>query len=194
MQQLLIHIKKDKHGDALVEKLCQRFASTEDVAQWRNIAFCISQLPMSDKGVKKLIEGHPAYKNALEDDETAQTIVGIVAKVKKSASKQESKELADDLENKVMTIISEWKEINGGQMDKPDSHGDEDSAGSSGTESNRLDETEPTNEGDENRNTLNKDSISSPLKVAPNTMELSDTNQDDLIAAVQQLDVDGSTE
>ncbi|KAI8101453.1 hypothetical protein M9435_001559 [Picochlorum sp. BPE23] len=113
MQQLLVHIKKDKHGDALVEKLCQRFASTEDALQWRNIAFCISQLPTSDKGVKKLIEGHSAYKNALEDDETAQIMLAIVAKVKKSASKPESKELADDFESKVLHYIAEWKEING---------------------------------------------------------------------------------
>lgn len=113
MQQLLVHIKKDKHGDALVEKLCQRFSATEDALQWRNIAFCISQLPTSDKGVKKLIEGHSAYKNALEDDETAQIMLAIVAKVKKSASKPESKELADDFESKVLHYIAEWKEING---------------------------------------------------------------------------------
>lgn len=113
MQQLLVHIKKDKHGDALIEKLCQRFGSTEDLRQWRNIAFCMTQLPMSDKGVKKMIESHAAYKNALEDDETAQLIMTIVAKVKKSASKPESKELATDLENKVQSLITEWKDING---------------------------------------------------------------------------------
>jgi len=36
-----------------------------------------------------------------------------VANVKKSASKPESKELAADFENKVQTMIAEWKEING---------------------------------------------------------------------------------
>ncbi len=113
MQQLLVHIKKDKHGDALIEKLCQRFGLTEDVRQWRNIAFCMTQLPISDKGVKKMIEGHTSYKNALEDEETAQLLLSIVAKVKKSASKPESKELAADLENKVQTLITEWKQING---------------------------------------------------------------------------------
>ena len=51
--------------------------------------------------------------NALEDDETAGIILSIVAKVKKAATKPDSKELAEDLENKVLTIIAEWAEING---------------------------------------------------------------------------------
>ena len=42
--QLLGYIKKDKQGDALVEKLCQRFGATEDRAQWHNIAFCLTQV------------------------------------------------------------------------------------------------------------------------------------------------------
>jgi hypothetical protein len=77
----------------------------------------MSQLPISDKGVKKLMECHASYKNALSDDETAQTILSIIAKVKKSASKAESKELVSDLESKVLTTISEWKEINGDCQD-----------------------------------------------------------------------------
>lgn len=42
--QLLAHIKKDKQGDALIEKLCQRFAATDDPQQWHNIAFCLTQV------------------------------------------------------------------------------------------------------------------------------------------------------
>ena len=42
--QLLGHIKKDKQGDALVEKLCQRFGATEEPAQWHNLAFCMTQV------------------------------------------------------------------------------------------------------------------------------------------------------
>jgi len=41
-----------------VEKLCQRFSSTTEPRQWRDIAFCLSLLPFnSDAAVKKLTEG-----------------------------------------------------------------------------------------------------------------------------------------
>ena len=42
--QLLGYIKKDKQGDSLIEKLCQRFAATDDPAQWHSIAFCLTQV------------------------------------------------------------------------------------------------------------------------------------------------------
>ena len=182
MQQLLVHIKKDKHGDALVEKLCQRFLATEDVAQWRNIAFCISQLPMSDKGVKKLTDGHPSYKNALEDEETAQTMLGIVAKIKKSASKQESKELADDLENKVLTIIAEWKEINGGA---PEEDGEAEGEMDGENENENINNNEEHTDASSGK----KSAMVSPLKSPRESSDIVD-GQEELIAAVKQLDVE----
>jgi hypothetical protein len=44
--QLLGYIKKDKQGDSLIEKLCQRFAASEDSAQWHSIAFCLTQVSL----------------------------------------------------------------------------------------------------------------------------------------------------
>ncbi len=44
MSQLLAYIKKDRLTDSLVEKLCARFAGTRDTRQWRNIAFCLTQV------------------------------------------------------------------------------------------------------------------------------------------------------
>lgn len=124
--QLLAYIKKDKQGDSLIEKLCQRFAATEEPAQWHSIAFCLAQvracrgrwrrgsqppgrsvgsalcirhgglfhllswavlcgtlvltsghnlvptplqLPLSEKGLKKLSESFRFYKHALHDEE-----------------------------------------------------------------------------------------------------------------------------
>ena len=110
MQQLLGYIKKDKQGDALVEKLCQRFAATEDVGQWRNVAFCLSQLPISEKGMRKLAECFKLYKNALGDAETAETICGVLAKGKKSATKPEVKTLLDELEAKIEGAAAERAE------------------------------------------------------------------------------------
>ena len=42
--QLLAYIKKDKQGDSLIDKLCQRYAATEDPHQWHNISFCLTQV------------------------------------------------------------------------------------------------------------------------------------------------------
>ena len=110
MQRLLGYIKKDKQGDALVEKLCQRFSASEDPGQWRNVAFCLSQLPISEKGVRKLAESFKLYKNALCDAETAETICGVLAKAKKSASKQEVKTLVEELEAKIEAAAVERAE------------------------------------------------------------------------------------
>ncbi len=110
MQRLLGYIKKDKQGDALVEKLCQRFASSEDPTQWRNVAFCLAQLPISEKGVRKFAESFKLYKNALGDSETAETIAGILAKAKKSAAKPELKALVEELEVKIEATAVERAE------------------------------------------------------------------------------------
>lgn len=110
MQRLLGYIKKDKQGDALVEKLCQRFASSQDAGQWRNVAFCLSQLPISEKGVRKLAESFKLYKTALGDPETADTICGVLAKAKKSASKPELKALVEELEAKIEAAAAERAE------------------------------------------------------------------------------------
>lgn len=110
MQQLLGYIKKDKQGDALVEKLCQRFAATDDRVQWRNVAFCLGQLPLSEKGVRKLAECFKLYKAALADGEVADTIAGILAKAKKSAAKQDLKALVEELEAKIEASAVEMAE------------------------------------------------------------------------------------
>ncbi|KAG7674430.1 hypothetical protein Ndes2437B_g00695 [Nannochloris sp. 'desiccata'] len=110
MQRLLGYIKKDKQGDALVEKLCQRFASSEDPTQWRNVAFCLAQLPISEKGVRKFAESFKLYKNALGDAETAETIGGILVKAKKSAAKPELKALVEELEVKIEATAAERAE------------------------------------------------------------------------------------
>lgn len=107
MQQLLAYIKKDKQGDALTDKLCQRFAATDDPGQWRNIAFCLTQLPISDKGLKRLADGFKLYKHSLHDAEVAAAFAGIVTKAKKGEKKPEVKAVIDDLEAKVAAYIAE---------------------------------------------------------------------------------------
>ncbi len=44
MRHLLQYIGKEKHADSLVDKLCGRFEATDQMKQWRNLAFCIAQV------------------------------------------------------------------------------------------------------------------------------------------------------
>jgi condensin complex subunit 1 len=44
MKTLLGYIGKEKHADSLVEKLMLRFEAATDAAQWRNLAFCLTQV------------------------------------------------------------------------------------------------------------------------------------------------------
>ena len=48
MRHLLQYIGKEKHADSLVDKLCVRFEGTREQQQWRNLAFCISQVSLFD--------------------------------------------------------------------------------------------------------------------------------------------------
>ena len=197
MQQLLAHIKKDKQGDALVEKLCQRFASTEDESQWRNVAFCISQLPISDKGIKKMVEGFNFYKNALADEETAEILLSIVAKAKKNASKPESKELVEDLESKMVNCIEEWDEINGTSRKVKDEEKPEnlDESVIEGIDRLGLEEAETLDSNDGEKTKFSQKDGRKSLSEQISGKENQRVNQDEeddsnLIAAVQAMAVE----
>jgi condensin complex subunit 1 len=56
MRFLLHFVKKDKQADSLLERLMVRIGIAQSRKQRRNLAFCISELTISDKGVKKMIE------------------------------------------------------------------------------------------------------------------------------------------
>ena len=77
-------IEKDKHLEALVEKLCLRFRVTKTERQWRDLAFCLSNFTYSDKAVKKLIENFECFSDKLHEDsvyEAFNTIMTMVSLV-----------------------------------------------------------------------------------------------------------------
>lgn len=91
-RQLLGYIKKDRQADALVEKLAGRFAVSDSVPYWHNIAFCLTQLPLSDRGLRKLSDGFAGYKHALvSDGEVQAAFAAVLAKAKKSSGKTDLK-------------------------------------------------------------------------------------------------------
>merc|ERR1712106_487502 len=110
MKYIIGLIEKDKLVENLVEKLCHRFRATRTQRQWRDIAFCLSLLQYSDRGLKKLNENIGCWSDKLHEDFVYESICVIFAGVKKTASlggvaaagsKHEIKALVEEMEQKV---------------------------------------------------------------------------------------------
>ncbi|XP_074306747.1 condensin-1 complex subunit CAP-D2 isoform X2 [Silene latifolia] len=109
MQFLIGSIKKDKQMEGLVEKLCNRFNGVTDCSQWECLAYCLSQLAFTDKGMKKLIESFKAYEHALCEDSVMDHFRNIINKAKKFA-KPDLKSSIEEFEEKLNKFHLEKKE------------------------------------------------------------------------------------
>ncbi|CAL0299316.1 unnamed protein product [Lupinus luteus] len=109
MQFLIASIKKDRQMEALVEKLCNRFSGVTDVKQWEYIAYCLSQLSFTEKGMKKLIDLFKTYEHALSEDSVMDHFRNILNKGKKFA-KIELKSCIEEFEDKLNKFHMEKKE------------------------------------------------------------------------------------
>ena len=49
MKTLLGYIGKERHADSLVEKLMLRFEAAHKPEQWKNLAFCLTQVCTSSR-------------------------------------------------------------------------------------------------------------------------------------------------
>jgi condensin complex subunit 1 len=119
-------VDKAKQTDGLVDKFCQRFRATDDQRQWRDIGFCLNNLTLSEKGVKKMLEENnfKAFADKLlHDDDVANSFMQIVAKAKKlpgmSGEKKDKKDKdkdpdagpssglspADELEQRLQAVL-----------------------------------------------------------------------------------------
>ncbi|KAF6145392.1 hypothetical protein GIB67_034162 [Kingdonia uniflora] len=109
MQFLISSIKKDKQMESLVEKLCNRFSGVTDVKQWECIAYCLSQLTFTEKGIKKLIESFKSYEHVLSEDSVMDNFKNIITKGKKFA-RPELKFSIEEFEEKLNKFHMEKKE------------------------------------------------------------------------------------
>lgn len=80
---LLSFVKKDKQADGLFERLIVRLGMAQTLMQKRNLAFCVSELSVGVKGLKKLIELFRHIRGALHDSQVFESIKHTVAKAKK---------------------------------------------------------------------------------------------------------------
>ncbi|GAB2227931.1 hypothetical protein Droror1_Dr00009760 [Drosera rotundifolia] len=109
MQFLIGSIKKDKQMEGLVEKLCNRFSGATDPSQWESIAYCVSQLTFTDKGIKKLMESFKVYEHVLTNDSVMDHFRSIISKGKKLA-KADLKSSIEEFEEKLEKFQIEKKD------------------------------------------------------------------------------------
>lgn len=76
-----------RQADSLLERLVVRMGTTTGQQQRRYLAFCISLLPITDKGVKKMTELIRHIKESLTDDMICDYFKTCITKVKKSFQK-----------------------------------------------------------------------------------------------------------
>ncbi|XP_045151938.1 condensin complex subunit 1 [Echinops telfairi] len=100
MKQLLSYITKDKQTESLVEKLCQRFHTARTERQYRDLAYSVSQLPLTERGLRKMLDNFDCFGDKLSDSAIFSAFLLIVGKLRRGA-KPEGKALIDEFEQKL---------------------------------------------------------------------------------------------
>jgi len=62
---LLGFINKEKQTEAIVDKLCHKFRTSENPVEWRNTAYCLSKLQYKEKSFLRLLEHYDDFKDQL---------------------------------------------------------------------------------------------------------------------------------
>ncbi|XP_054999247.1 condensin complex subunit 1 isoform X2 [Sorex araneus] len=100
MKQLLAYITKDKHTESLVEKLCQRFRTARTERQYRDLAYCVAQLPLTERCLRKMLDHFNCFGDKLTDESVFGAFQSIVGKLRRGA-KPEGKVLIEEFEQKL---------------------------------------------------------------------------------------------
>lgn len=99
-RQLLSYITKDKQTESLVEKLCQRFRTARTERQQRDLAYCVSQLPLTERGLRKMLDNFDCFGDKLSDESIFSAFLSVVGKLRRWA-KPEGKAVIDEFEQKL---------------------------------------------------------------------------------------------
>ena len=79
------------------------FCAFADAVQWREIAFCLSQLQMSERSVRGLVDNFRLYKHTLGDEMVCSTFKALASKIRKSGiGKGDLKEAALEWERQIL--------------------------------------------------------------------------------------------
>ncbi|NXK71392.1 CND1 protein, partial [Amazona guildingii] len=101
MRHLLSYITKDKQTESLVEKLCQRFRTARTERQYRDLSYCLTLLPISERGLQKLQDNFDCFADKLQDPAVYSCFQTVLARFRRAGSKPEAKAMAEELEQKV---------------------------------------------------------------------------------------------
>ena len=84
MAHLLGFVQKEAQAEFLLKNFLGRLdASASDYENNRRLAFCASELTVTEKGIKRMAELFRFYKDALVDAETLNHLLGAIAKSKR---------------------------------------------------------------------------------------------------------------
>lgn len=95
---------KEKHADGMIEKLCHRFRTSESERETEDLSYCISQLNISERGVKKLDDNFKSYSAALFNDNVHTNILSAVAKGNKTGASPSCAQVVEELKGKIEAL------------------------------------------------------------------------------------------
>ncbi|NXY14960.1 CND1 protein, partial [Atrichornis clamosus] len=101
MRHLFSYITKDKQTENLVEKLCQRFRTARTERQYRDLSYCLTLLPVSERGIHKLQDNFDCFADKLQDAAVYNCFQTVLARFRRAGIKPETKALAEELEQKL---------------------------------------------------------------------------------------------
>lgn len=99
---LVQFLNKEKQVESIVDKLCQRFPASTKVQQQRDLAFCLSRLPHTEKSLKYLYQNRKLFSDALHDNVVADNFTALISKARRGSpavsATTELKETIDKLD------------------------------------------------------------------------------------------------
>ncbi|XP_030902731.2 condensin complex subunit 1 isoform X2 [Melopsittacus undulatus] len=101
MRHLLSYITKDRQTESLVEKLCQRIRTASTQRQYQDLSYCLTLLPISERGLQKLQDNFDCFADKLQDPAVYTCFQTVLSRFRRAGSKPEAKALADELEQKL---------------------------------------------------------------------------------------------
>ncbi|XP_053935686.1 condensin complex subunit 1 isoform X2 [Cuculus canorus] len=126
MRHLFSYITKDKQTESLVEKLCQRFRTVRTERQYRDLSYCLTLLPPSERGLRKLQDNFDCFADKLQDPSVYSCFQTVLTRFRRAGGKPETKALAEELEQKLsachkrgLDSAETCQEDSGTQMPEP---------------------------------------------------------------------------
>lgn len=104
MKYILALVTKEKQCEYLVEKLFQYFESATTERQWCDLAYCLSLLNYSDKGLKKILDNVKFFASKLYLADVYEAFCSIISDASKNPQKDKT------LVNELNTIIKEYRD------------------------------------------------------------------------------------